>query len=321
MRASRRTTTSAGPTLITAIGDPARPDAADADRSRFGALFDLSPLGTLVLSPDGVIAAASAAAAELLGRSRAELVGSRTADLAFADDAGQVLGQLRRVATGAAPTVRLEARLVRGDGTVLWTQLDACLLPGDGDAAPLQVLAQLQDISARAERQAELEQVANHDALTGLLNRRGLLEELDLGVARIRRYGRPGALLVIDLDHFKAVNDELGHQAGDVALIAVGALLVGRLRETDAVARHGGDEFAVILPETTQHQATQIAEDLLARIARARVGLPERPITASIGVAMLGRDSTSVSALAAADAAMYDVKRPGGDGVRVAGAA
>src|SRR5262245_42829813 len=113
------------------------------------------------------------------------------------------------------------------------------------DGVPLRLLAQLQDITDQKRYEDRLADLADHDPLTGLLNRRSFGRRLESHAARAGRYGAEGALLMLDLDHFKYVNDTLGHQAGDDVIVRVAAVLESRLRQTDLLARLGGDEFAI----------------------------------------------------------------------------
>jgi len=172
---------------------------------------------------------------------------------------------------------------------------------------------------SRNERVRELRRQASHDSLTGLKNRRRFDEELDAELARSRRYGVTGAVLMLDLDHFKQVNDSLGHAAGDRVIAEVGDVLRSRARETDVLARLGGDEFAVILPRCDREQALAVAGELQTAI-RERLesedGAPR--ITVSIGVAPFGTDTPagSEAILARADTAMYAAKGAGRDAVR-----
>ncbi|HTN22925.1 MAG TPA: GGDEF domain-containing protein [Solirubrobacteraceae bacterium] len=176
---------------------------------------------------------------------------------------------------------------------------------------------------ARRALEAQLYELANRDALTGLYNRHRFEEELGRFLTRVRRYGATGALLLLDLDHFKPINDSLGHEAGDRMLRAVAKVVGGLVRESDVVGRLGGDEFAVLLLEATQEDAVARAEELLAAVAAIRITTRAGDgwTSASIGVAVA--DATSVPApselLGRADAAMYRAKRAGGD--RVAAAA
>jgi diguanylate cyclase (GGDEF)-like protein len=182
------------------------------------------------------------------------------------------------------------------------------------------LLAALVLVWSRSERMQELTRQASRDPLTGLKNRRRFEEDLRTELARSHRYGSPGALLMLDLDHFKQVNDTLGHAAGDRVLAEIGRLLRDRARETDLVARLGGDEFAVVLPRCEPGEAQSVAEQIAAAI-RDDFEAERAPLTASIGIAPfgVGRRLSYDSLLAGADAAMYAAKRSGGGAVRVSG--
>jgi diguanylate cyclase (GGDEF)-like protein len=175
-------------------------------------------------------------------------------------------------------------------------------------------------IWSRNERMRELEREAGEDALTGLKNRRRFEEEVRSAMARRRRDHGSGALLMIDLDHFKEVNDTHGHPAGDRLIEEVAQVLRRRARAGDIVARLGGDEFSVVLPHSTPAQALVVAEALVAAIRDHDPTLDGvDPVTASIGVAMFGDDPrmSFATLVSEADTAMYAAKDGGRDGVRV----
>ncbi len=176
-------------------------------------------------------------------------------------------------------------------------------------------------IWSRNERMQELQLQASQDPLTGLKNRRRFGEDLQIELARSRRENTIGAVLMLDLDNFKQVNDTLGHAAGDRMIADIAGVLRGRMRTTDVVARLGGDEFAIALPRCDLDEAEDIA-DAIAKAIRLHTppGEAAPPITASIGIATFGPSSESYDAvLSAADNAMYEAKRAGRDTVRVAG--
>ncbi|MBI4280046.1 MAG: diguanylate cyclase [Armatimonadetes bacterium] len=172
------------------------------------------------------------------------------------------------------------------------------------------------DISEHKRLAEELAYLADHDSLTGLFNRRRLLEEMELQLARSRRYDVHGALLFLDLDQFKIVNDSLGHPVGDKLLARLAGLLHRRLRETDILARLGGDEFAILLPHTDVEQAQAVARHLLETLRQHTVLIDGHPvhITTSIGIALFPEHGITTDALLAhADVAMYMAKESGRD--------
>jgi two-component system cell cycle response regulator len=156
------------------------------------------------------------------------------------------------------------------------------------------------------------------DALTGLSNRRGLEIRLHEEVRRARRYRTPLSCVMADLDGLKAINDELGHGAGDQALQAMAAVLRADLRDTDFAARAGGDEFLVILPHTDAHEAEVLAERIRVHLRSIRVGPAQgqRGVGASFGVSKLGPAGNGEAMVAAADRALYAAKRAGRAAVR-----
>jgi diguanylate cyclase (GGDEF)-like protein len=179
--------------------------------------------------------------------------------------------------------------------------------------------AAVRDISDRKRLHQELERLAQQDALTGLSNRRRFEQEVESEMARSRRQLAPGALLLIDLDHFKSVNDSLGHLAGDKVLKQIAEILDERLRESDSLARLGGDEFAILLPDTGLREARLVAESLTKAIREGTADGSVASVTASIGVALFDGDPRLdvPTVIAEADLAMYAAKDDGRDRVRV----
>jgi diguanylate cyclase (GGDEF)-like protein len=212
----------------------------------------------------------------------------------------------------------LELRGRRADGSEF--PIDVALGPAEAGGEQF-VVAIVRDITERKLHHDELRYLSEHDALTGLLNRRGLDRQLAQAMAQARRHEVATILMLIDLDGFKLINDRFGHLEGDRFLCNVVQGLRDRLRAGDTVARLGGDEFAVILPYSTPAAATEVARELLAvvRDAAREATAGELPITASIGIVALGLAGQDViAALTAADDAMYVAKRRGGDGVSIA---
>lgn len=174
-----------------------------------------------------------------------------------------------------------------------------------------------------AESQAALKDLSTRDSLTGLVNYREFHRQLTEEVERFRRYRRPFSLLMLDIDHFKEINDTYGHLAGDEALRALAALLQGVVRPTDLVARYGGEEFVMLLPETAGPGALTLAERLRTRVADHAVPLTaeqSKTLTVSIGLATYPEDGDSVQTLVnAADRALYAAKAGGRNQARRSG--
>jgi two-component system, cell cycle response regulator len=172
------------------------------------------------------------------------------------------------------------------------------------------------------ENNAKLEEMSRTDALTGLFNRRHFMDLLASELARSVRYGPALSLLMVDVDHFKKLNDEYGHLEGDRALLTVARVMGGLLRQCDYAARYGGEEFALLLPQTDQAGAGVVAERCRQAIAEADLGLADgkRRITVSVGVASYPRPGIRKpdDLLRLADEALYDAKAAGRNCVREA---
>jgi diguanylate cyclase (GGDEF)-like protein len=224
-------------------------------------------------------------------------------------------GDTVRAAVASQAPFSVQHRIIRPDGTLRTLLVRGAYLP-DPDGGPGRLVGTTQDVTGRMGADERLWHLANHDPLTGLFNRRRFLEELGRELAVARRSGSPGAVLMLDLDRFKDINDSLGHMAGDALLPHVAEALRTRLRATDTLARLGGDEFALVLPGCTVSDSREVAADLLRSLADASVQLAgrERHITASIGIAPFGPEADLVAdrLLVEADLAMYRAKARGG---------
>jgi diguanylate cyclase (GGDEF)-like protein len=179
----------------------------------------------------------------------------------------------------------------------------------------------MRDVTQRNRDRAELERLARFDTLTGLMNRRTVLEKLDEWIAHQDRYGGALSVLMLDLDHFKQVNDNHGHAAGDTVLATSAQLLVENTRRADAVGRHGGEEFLIILPRTDIAGARVIAERIRSAVEDTPFLVQEEVslrVTTSIGVAERGQKERANRLLARADVALYDAKRSGRNRVKIA---
>lgn len=168
--------------------------------------------------------------------------------------------------------------------------------------------------NGRADTYRLLEDAANSDPLTGLLNRRGFRDRFETELARARRTGAPISLLVLDIDHFKKINDRHGHDVGDAAIRHMAGLLTANTRRHDVVGRLGGEEFALLLPETSAHQAAMVAEKVRQLVADSPLALACGlvPLTVSIGAAQTSREASQFDPLfALADRRLYAAKEAG----------
>ena len=215
------------------------------------------------------------------------------------------------------PVFRGEQEYYRKDGSIMVGDLQ--VIPHVGvDGQVIEILGVTRDVSERKRYEEELERLAVTDPLTGAWNRRHGLELIRAAVAEARRYETALSLLMIDVDHFKAINDTHGHQAGDDVLVALTACLQACLRESDILARWGGEEFVIAIRRCGLDDAVTVAEKLRAAVAGPLV--TEVPgITVSIGAAQLDGDESVVEWLARADRALYEAKGAGRDRVVVAG--
>ena len=178
-------------------------------------------------------------------------------------------------------------------------------------AQMLEEIARLRADIARLEAKVEeLDRLAHLDALVPLANRRGMLRELEMMIARHDRHGTPAAVLFVDLNDLKVLNDKFGHMGGDAALVNVAEKLLAGTRANDCVARLGGDEFCVLLDHADEMSALETAERLVANIAGEELlfeGTPI-PISVAIGVTLIEKGDSPGTVLARADKAMYRVK-------------
>jgi diguanylate cyclase (GGDEF)-like protein/PAS domain S-box-containing protein len=232
------------------------------------------------------------------------------------DDLADALTTIRACASGETPGFRVEQRLRCKNGEWQWVLVRGRVVHSASDGRPLRMIATVSDIAARKEADLRISFMAYHDRLTGLPNRFLFFDRCAQALANARRKGLHVALLFVDLDDFKAVNDTHGHDAGDRVLKTVGARFLSCVRMVDTVARVGGDEFVLILGELSGAlDATPVATRLLAAM-EPPIDLPDGRdcrVGASIGISVYPDHGTETDTLlAAADAAMYRVKRAGG---------
>jgi diguanylate cyclase (GGDEF)-like protein/PAS domain S-box-containing protein len=269
-------------------------------------------------APDGTITSWNRGAEQLYGYSAEEAIGRPSGITESPDRSGEWQKLLQTVFSGQS-IENFETERVRKDGRVIAVSLTVSPVT-DANGRIVQCAIIARDMTERVRYEERLRHMADHDQLTGLFNRRRFDEEVKRELARAGRYVEHSAVLSIDIDNFKGINDSAGHAAGDSVLAHVAAVLDHRSRASDVVARLGGDEFAVLLSAVGEREARTAAEHLLADIRTSPAAYGGKPfrVTASIGVATFESDDTTAGeVLVNADLAMYAAKTSGRDRVVV----
>ncbi len=273
----------------------------------FRKLFDAAPVPMVLVDDEGAIRNCNEQAAALLQVDREQVIGTGVAEF-FADEEEWNILFERLANDGAvdALAVRLRAR----NGQTPWSLLNARTLMLDDQRTGMLTLTDLTEQKRIEER---LRRLAARDALTDTLSRGRFIEVAREELARATRYARPLALAMLDLDLFKSINDRYGHRAGDEVLRSIAGLMTRGLRGQDHIGRYGGEEFVVLLPETSLDAAREVLERVRQAIADMRLGFDghELSITVSVGVVAVQTGEPFETALARADAALYEAKGAG----------
>lgn len=286
-----------------------RPSAVESG-SGFRAVAEEAPCAIFILE-GAEVRFANSAAREMTGYSPDDRDRRALWDVVHPDDRERVRRLLADLNGSSAPS-RHEVKLVSRSGQPRWMDFSAC---GLNDSGRPVIMGVGLDITERKLAHARVEALAYHDALTSLPNRRLLQDRVGVAMAQAHRRGERLGVLFLDLDHFKDVNDYLGHQVGDDLLRAVAERLNGAMRRDDTVARIGGDEFVVLLAHIADAaQAAHVAHKILALLkAPVRVGDRELFVKGSIGISVYPEDGTDFdSLLKNADVALYRAKSEGG---------
>ncbi|MCA1717110.1 MAG: EAL domain-containing protein [Actinobacteria bacterium] len=286
-------------------------EALKKSEERFRTTFEDAPVGVALVGLDGRRFRANRSLCEMLGCSEEDLLGENYLEHVHPDDRQISTEHFQRVLEEEAERYELERRYLRADGHVVWNLTSVSLIR-DSEGNPIHFICLHQDITERKEAEKRLRYQATHDLLTDLPNRHLFMDRLKLALRLTRRTrGRKVAVLYMDLDNFKVVNDSLGHDAGDLLLVAVGERVRWCLRPEDTLARFGGDEFAVLLEEAeAPSDAAKVAERIVERFkAPLVVEGREFVIRPSIGIALgEARQKTAEDLLRDADTAMYQAK-------------
>ncbi len=284
----------------------------EVERRRYFDLYNLAPIGYCTLDKEGMILEANLSAATMLGVSRSHLLNQPITRFIFTEDQDTFYLYQKQFPT-SKKSPSCEIRMIRKNKAPLWVYLSARRIEGV-DGVILFHIA-INDISDQKEYAKKLEQIAHYDALTALPNRILLADRLHQGMIQAQRHLEPLAVIYLDLDGFKEVNDNHGHKVGDQLLIALSSAMKQALRDGDTLSRIGGDEFVAVLPDLSDIEASvAMIERLLATIAKkVFIGNIALQVSASLGVTFFPQ-SEEVDAdqlLRQADQAMYQAKLAG----------
>jgi diguanylate cyclase (GGDEF)-like protein/PAS domain S-box-containing protein len=300
---------------------------ASRSDQRFELVFRLCPVPLALTAEKGLITAANPALGRLFGLTLEELAGRRLLDFTHPDDRASSLAAAGEVLDGGEQASVVQKRYVAPDGRIIHARVT--MLVFDDPDGTSRKLTQIEDVTDQRAREDALEQLTGQDPLTGVANRRALQRRLEPIVdgaasgepgdpaAAVAAAGRSDehagaawAVVFVDLDDFKAINDAYGHGVGDEVLTAVAGRLSSGTREPDLVARLGGDEFVVLLAVPSAGDVDTAVERIRGELARPlRVGGHTITLSASIGVARPRPDDSPQDVLDRADRAMYDDKR------------
>ena len=290
--------------------------ALEDSEARFRGAFEHAPIGMMLIDPErGRITQVNRVLCDLLGYDPQVLLKKRPASLLPSEDRAEHDYELAALQSGTETEISRETRYLRADGEAIWTNRHVVLQRAP-DGTPVHIIVQITDVTDLKNSREQMEKLAFYDTLTGLANRRLFTDRLEQAVRHAVRTGRPTALMYLDLDNFKRVNDSLGHEAGDELLRGVAGRLQQCVREEDTVGRFGGDEFTILLNQVRDSRAAgRVARKVLTALVEPIViANHEFRVTTSIGVTLAPDDGIDPATLIKnADLAMYRAKERGRD--------
>lgn len=283
-----------------------------AQLQRLETIFRLAPVGIGIVDLDGQTIMANDTLRTMLGYTQDEFASMPWVDYTHPDDVQPNVELHARMAAREMDHFALEKRFICRDGSVLWASLTSSMVYA-ADGSPDYVIGMVQDITERKRLEERLGHQAFHDSLTGLPNRRLFHDRVDQALDGLRRDGGAVAVLFVDLDHFKTVNDSFGHAYGDQVIVAASRRIKACIRDCDVAARLGGDEFALLVEGSDDTEVTALAQRVLVALRGApmRVGDVTVTVGGSVGIAMAVPGDTTETLLRNADLAMYQAKRQG----------
>lgn len=261
--------------------------------------------------------------AQMLGYTHQEITDTlnQWTDFIHPDDRKLAWQSINDVLNGITSQHKIEYRMLHKNGSIRWVLDRANIMQRDANGKPIRMSGIHIDVTERKQLELKLQQQANFDFLTGAANRGYFIELAEMELNRSSRYNKPFSLFMMDIDHFKQVNDTHGHKVGDEVLKILVAICQTALREVDVIGRIGGEEFAILLPETSGEEAAEVAERLRDTISQYAL-TPEQgsilQFTVSIGVASVMPHKETVDVILNwADKALYEAKHAGRNQVKV----
>lgn len=282
-----------------------------ASREELKSIFDNLPDIFYRTNMQGVVTKISPACHAILGYRQEEMLGTALANYYNTPEERQKVVQA--IIAGGGKATHVEAALKHKNGAIIWISTSAFVRLG-ADGQPVCIEGIARDISERKQMEDRLLSLSRIDVLTGIYNRGYFIDKCEEMINLMRRYKRPASMMVADLDHFKTINDNHGHQSGDLALKLFTEVCRQEIRDSDILGRLGGEEFGLMLPETTIQPAQILAERIRKAVAAIEVPLGDHTakITVSIGVVELCPEDASLNeVLRRADMAMYQAKAGG----------
>lgn len=292
-------------------------EALRNSEERFRMAFSFAPSGMALVGMNGQFLQVNEALCKLLRRNENELLQSYETDLTHAGDIDTERPHINRLLTGDSVSVQFEKRYETGNNKHVWVLVSVSLLTQK--ELPFCYLYQIYDLTERKLTEERLNYLAHYDVLTGLANRAKLLGEVDSQILAMQRQRGRFALIFLDLDHFKKVNDSLGHDAGDQLLQLVGKRLLGCLRATDLVSRFGGDEFVLLLTNIkTENDVATVTNKIRESFAQpVLLSGQEMTIGLSMGISLYPDDGEdAMTLLKCADSALYQAKSEGRNNIQ-----
>lgn len=288
--------------------------------SRFRLSFDYAAIGMGLVDLDGRWQKVNKSLCHMLGMTEAELLATTFQEITHPDDLELDLKHVDDLLQGSISNYHMEKRYLHKMGNIVWINLSASIVR-DEHNKPVHFVAQIENITERKIQEAEILQLAYHDALTNLPNRRLLQDRLHQAILRAQREKVMMSVFFLDIDYFKRINDNYGHDIGDMVLSLTAEKIGSCVRKTDTLGRQGGDEFVLILNDVNRKSdVISVAENIMKSFKKPlHINGQPTPVSLSIGISIYERDSinTSEDLMKKADMALYETKAAGRNGYRI----